>query len=130
MKPEELKFAHSHEWAHIAQTDGKQIATVGISAHAIEALSDVVYMELPEVGAEVTAGASFGEVESVKATSDLYSPVTGEVVAVNSELLTKLETLGEDPYGEGWIIKVKLADANAVGDLMDYEAYEKQCGEG
>ena len=130
MKPEELLYAQSHEWASISDDGGEKVATVGLSSHAIEALTDLVYMELPTKGDVVTAGESFGEVESVKATSDLYSPVTGEVVAVNSDLLTQLETLGEDPYGEGWIIKVKLADGNAVADLMDFEAYEKQCGEG
>ena len=129
MKPEELKFAHSHEWAHIAQTDGKQIATVGISAHAIEALSDVVYMELPEVGAEVTAGASFGEVESVKATSDLFSPVTGKVIEVNTSLPDNLEVLSTDPYGQGWIIKVEITSDTSVESLLDFVAYEAICNE-
>jgi len=129
VKPEELKFAHSHEWAHIAQTDGKQIATVGISAHAIEALSDVVYMELPEVGAEVTAGASFGEVESVKATSDLFSPVTGKVIEVNTSLPDNLEVLSTDPYGQGWIIKVEITSDTSVESLLDFVAYEAICNE-
>ena len=129
MKPEELKFAHSHEWAHFADVDGKQVATIGISAHAVEALSDVVYMELPEVGAEVTAGASFGEVESVKATSDLFSPVTGKVIEVNAGLPDNLEVLGTDPYGEGWIIKVEAADGFSDDALLDFKAYEAICNE-
>lgn len=129
MKPEELKFAHSHEWAHLADTDGKQIATVGISAHAVEALSDVVYMELPEVGSDVTAGASFGEVESVKATSDLFSPVTGKVIEVNTALPDNLEVLGSDPYGEGWIIKVEVTSDTSIASLLDFTAYEAQCNE-
>ena len=129
MKPEELKFAHSHEWAHFAGADGKQVATIGISAHAVEALSDVVYMELPEVGTEVTAGASFGEVESVKATSDLFSPVTGKVIEVNAGLPDNLEVLGTDPYGEGWIIKVEVADGASADALLDFTAYEAICNE-
>ena len=129
MKPEELKFAASHEWAHLADSDGKQIATIGISAHAVEALSDVVYMELPEVGADVNAGASFGEVESVKATSDLFSPVTGKVVEVNTTLPDNLEVLGTDPYGEGWIIKVEVTSEGSISDLLDFTAYEALCNE-
>ena len=129
MKPEELKFAPSHEWAHLAQADGKNIATIGISAHAVEALSDVVYMELPEPGADVTAGASFGEVESVKATSDLFSPVTGKVIEVNTALPDNLEVLGTDPYGEGWIVKVEVTDAASIEALLDFTAYEALCNE-
>jgi len=129
VKPEELKFAPSHEWAHVAEADGKKIATVGISAHAVEALSDVVYMELPESGADVTAGASFGEVESVKATSDLFSPVTGKVIEVNTELPDKLEVLGSDPYGEGWIVKVEVTDDASIEALLDFAAYEALCNE-
>ena len=129
MKPEELKFAPSHEWAHVAEADGKKIATIGISAHAVEALSDVVYMELPESGADVTAGASFGEVESVKATSDLFSPVTGKVIEVNTALPDNLEVLGTDPYGEGWIVKVEVTDDASIDALLDFTAYEALCNE-
>ena len=129
MKPEELKFAPSHEWAHVAEADGKKIATIGISAHAVEALSDVVYMELPESGADVTAGASFGEVESVKATSDLFSPVTGKVIEVNTALPDNLEVLGTDPYGEGWIVKVEVTDDASIEALLDFAAYEALCNE-
>ena len=129
MKPEELKFAPSHEWAHVAEADGKKIATIGISAHAVEALSDVVYMELPESGADVTAGASFGEVESVKATSDLFSPVTGKVIEVNTALPDNLEVLGTDPYGEGWIVKVEVTDDASIEALLDFTAYEAMCNE-
>lgn len=126
MKPEELLFAESHEWAHVTDQDGNKIATVGISAVAVEALTDLVYMELPSVGDAVSAGESFGEVESVKATSDLYCPVDGEIVEVNSSLPDNLETLNADPYGEGWIIKVKLSNEDALGKLLDHEAYQKQ----
>ena len=127
MKPEELLFAESHEWIHVADVDGEKIGTIGISAHAIEALSDVVYMELPEVGATVQREQSFGEVESVKATSDLFSPVDGEVVEINTTLPDNLEVLNSDPYGAGWIIKVKLTDDQGLAKLLDHSAYESQC---
>ena len=126
MNPEELLFADTHEWAHIAEVDGDKIATIGISAHAIEALTDLVYMELPAVGANVSAGGSFGEVESVKATSEIYSPVSGEVTEVNSTLPDSLEILNTDPYGQGWIIKVKLSGEEGMDKLSDYAAYQKQ----
>ena len=129
MNPEELLYAETHEWAHIAEEGGQQIATIGISAFAVEQLTDLVYMELPETGKEVSAGGEFGEVESVKAVSPLYSPVAGEIVAVNSELADKLETLNEDPYGAGWVIKVKVTDDAGVAKLLDYAAYQKQCAE-
>lgn len=129
MNPEELHYAETHEWASVAEEDGAKIATVGISAFAIEQLTDLVFMELPEIGREVTAGGEFGEVESVKAVSPLYSPVDGEIVAVNNELPDKLDTLGEDPYNAGWLIKIKISDESGLGKLMDYAAYQKQCAE-
>jgi glycine cleavage system H protein len=129
MKPEELLFAKTHEWAHVESTGGGKVATVGISAFAVEALTDLVYMQLPTVGRKVKAGESFGEIESVKAVSDLYSPVDGEVVEVNSALPNKLETLNADPYGAGWIAKIKLMDEAALKNLMNYAAYQKMCAE-
>ena len=126
MKPEDLLFASTHEWAHVA--DG--VATIGISAQAVEALTDLVYMELPAAGATVSAGESFGEVESVKATSDLYSPVDGEIIEVNTSLPDNLEILGSDPYGGGWILKVKLSSEDALQKLLDHDAYKKQNAEG
>jgi glycine cleavage system H protein len=126
---EQLLYSESHEWVHVAEEDGAKIATIGISAFAVEQLTDLVFMELPEVGRQVAAGEEFGEVESVKAVSPMYSPVDGEVVAVNSELPDRLETLGEDPYGAGWIIRVKLTDEASLSRLMDYAAYQKQCSE-
>jgi len=129
MKPEELLFAKTHEWAHVESSGGGKVATVGISAFAVEALTDLVYMQLPAVGRKVKAGESFGEIESVKAVSDLYSPVDGEVVEVNSALPNKLETLNADPYGAGWVAKIKLADEAALRNLLDYAAYQKMCAE-
>ena len=110
MKPEELKYNPSHEWVGIAEEDGTQLAVVGITDFALEQLTDLVYMALPAVGSQVTAGQEFGEVESVKAVSPLYSPVTGEVTAVHSELVDSLEKLGEDPFGNGWIIRQTPCD--------------------
>lgn len=129
MNIEKFLFAESHEWANVLDEGGDKVATVGISAHAIEALTDLVYMDLPEVGATVTAGESFGEVESVKATSDMFSPVDGEIIAVNTDLPDSLEVLNDDPYGAGWIIKVKLSSEDALSKLMDLAAYEKLCSE-
>lgn len=128
-KPEELLYSETHEWIRVEQVDGGKVATVGISAFAIEQLTDLVYMELPEVGRSVTAGSEFGEVESVKAVSPLYSPVDGEVVAVNSELPDRLETLGQDPYGAGWLIRVRLSDEQALAKLMNFATYQKQCAD-
>ena len=127
MNPEQLLYAESHEWVHVDDNNGDKIATIGISAHAVEALTDLVYMDLPAVGTTVTAGEPFGEVESVKATSELYSPVDGEVVEVNTTLPDNLEILGTDPYVEGWIVKVKLTNQDALGKLLDHAAYEKMC---
>ncbi len=129
MNPDELLFAKTHEWAKVADENGAKVATVGISAFAVEQLTDLVYMELPSVGMPVEAGREFGEVESVKAVSPLYSPVTGEIIDVNSRLPDSLETLNADPYDAGWIIKVKLTDESSLADLLDYAAYQKQCAE-
>ncbi|HUS38079.1 MAG TPA: glycine cleavage system protein GcvH [Pirellulales bacterium] len=129
MKPEDLLYAETHEWVYVEEQGGRKIATVGISAFAVEQLTDLVYMELPEVGAEVSAGGEFGEVESVKAVSPLYSPVSGEVVEVNSSLPDSLETLNADPYGAGWVVKVQIGDDADLAKLMDYAAYQKQCAE-
>ena len=126
LKPEELLFAKTHEWTHVADADGGRIATIGISAFAIEQLNDLVYMDLPETGRTVAAGESLGEIESVKAVSDFYSPVAGEVVEVNSPLADSLDTLKEDAYG-GWLVKLKITDDAGLKELMDFETYQKQC---
>lgn len=129
MKPEELRYNPSHEWVGIQEHAGAPVATVGITAFALEQLTDLVYMALPKVGQKVTRGQEFGEVESVKAVSPLYSPVSGEVVAVHDQLVDRLETLAADPYGEGWIIKVKLDGATDLDGLLTYEQYQQQCAE-
>lgn len=127
MTPEELKFAKTHEW--LSLDSATKTATVGLSAFALEALTDLVYVELPKIGAKVKAGDSFGEIESVKAVSDLYSPVNGEVVESHAELADNLDVLKTDPYGKGWMVKIKLSDEQGLGDLLSYSAYQKQCAE-
>lgn len=127
--PEQLRFAKTHEWLDIEEQGGQKIATIGISAFALEALTDLVFIELPKVGRQLKAGEAFGEIESVKAVSDLYSPVDGDVVAIHEGLGDNLETLNADPYGEGWMIRVKLASDAALSALMDYAAYQQQCAE-
>jgi glycine cleavage system H protein len=129
VNPERLLFAKTHEWVNLSHEGGSRIATVGISDFAVQQLTDLVYIELPKTGRTVIAGESFGEIESVKAVSDLYSPVTGEIVDVNSKLANSLETFSTDPYGEGWIIKVRVTDESSLAGLLDYEAYRKQCSE-
>jgi glycine cleavage system H protein len=117
--PADLQYTRTHEWIRIEGDEG----IVGITDYAQDALGDVVYVELPEVGARFEAGAAFGAVESVKAASDLYMPVAGEVIAVNDALVSQPEILNRDPYGEGWLIKIKVAPG--VGALMSAESYEK-----
>jgi glycine cleavage system H protein len=128
MNAEDLMYCPTHEWVSTTEENGETVATVGISAFAVEQLTDLVYMELPSVGNQVAAGQEFGEVESVKAVSPLYSPVSGEVIAVNTELTDQLETLNDDPYTAGWIMKVKLSGA-LPENLLDFAAYQKQCAE-
>ena len=129
VNPADLSFSKTHEWVSVTQDGDDRVATVGISAFAVEALTDLVFMELPEVGRQVAAEEPFCEVESVKAVSDIYAPVAGEVVSVNEALPDALETLSEDPYGAGWIAKIKISDDAGLASLMDYNAYQKQCDE-
>lgn len=124
--PEQLRYCDSHEWAYVPDKSS-DIATVGISAFAVEELTDLVFMALPKVGQILTAGSEFGEVESVKAVSPMYSPVSGTVVEVHSALVDKLESLSVDPYNDGWIIKVKMSDPTELDRLLDWDAYKKQC---
>jgi glycine cleavage system H protein len=117
--PNELKYTKDHEWARV---QGKTVV-VGVTQHAQEALGDVVYVELPKVGAAVTAGKQFGVIESTKAVSELYSPLTGTVVKVNDALTDNPSTVNTDPYGAGWIIEVEVADTKQVDGLLDAAAY-------
>lgn len=118
--PGDLKFLKSHEWARV---EGNGRVTVGISDHAQGLLGDLVYVELPEVGADAKAGEQIAVVESVKAASDVYSPISGKVVEVNSALSDKPETINEDAYGEGWMFVVELTNADEVNELLDPDAY-------
>lgn len=118
--PGDLKFLKSHEWARV---EGNGRVTVGISDHAQGLLGDLVYVELPEVGTDAKAGEQIAVVESVKAASDVYSPISGKVVEVNSALSDKPETINEDAYGEGWMFVVELTNAEEVNELLDPDAY-------
>lgn len=130
MTPEQLLYGKTHEWVRLeTDSSGAKIATVGMTAFALELLSDLVFLNLPEVGQTVAAGEPFGEVESVKAVSDLTSPVDGEVVEVNSQAADKLDTLADDPYESGWLVKIKIADESGLAALLDHAAYQKQCEE-
>jgi len=120
MYPNEFRYSEDHEWLGVEGDRG----TIGITDYAQNQLGDVVFVELPEVGRALKAGDVFGTVESVKAVSELFSPVAGEVVEVNSALVQKPETINSDPHGAAWMIKVRLADPASVGDLMDAAGYE------
>jgi glycine cleavage system H protein len=118
--PTKFRYTKQHEWADV----NGDTATIGITDYAQHELGDVVFAELPKVGANVEAGKSFGTVESVKAVSEIYSPLTGEVTAINGDLQNTPETINTDPHGAAWLIKVKLANPAQVKDLMDAAAYE------
>lgn len=130
MNPEELRFSTTHEWVHVSSDEeGRAIATMGLSAHAVEALTDLVFIELPQVGRRVQSGESISEIESVKAVSDIYAPVSGEIVSVNDVLADAVETISQDPYGAGWIARIRMDDEADLKKLMDYASYQKQCEE-
>ena len=120
-----LRYAKSHEWADL-QGD---VCTVGITKFAVEQLTDVTNVELPKVGKKVEGGKPFGEIESVKAVFDLYAPVSGEVIEVNSAVAEDPGLVNQDPYGKGWMIKIKVAPGANLAHLMDLPAYEKQLAE-
>ena len=124
MYPDDLRYSKEHEWVRV---DGPQ-ATVGISSFAADELGDIVFVELPEVGARLTQFATFGVVESVKAVSDLYAPVSGEVTEVNDALRDQPELLNSDPFGAGWIARVTLADPSETDALLDAAAYTEMTG--
>jgi glycine cleavage system H protein len=121
--PSDLRYAASHEWARL-ETDGS--VTVGISDHAQEALGDVVFVELPEVGQQLTAGQQAGVVESVKAASDIYAPISGEVVAINEQLTDSPEMVNGEPYGS-WFFRLQPNDAAELDKLLDAEGYKASC---
>lgn len=123
--PGELKYLSSHEWVRLEE-DGVT-ATVGITDHAQDLLGDVVFVELPEVGSEIAAGEEAGVVESVKAASDIFSPISGEVIAVNEDLEESPELVNSEPYDDGWFFKIKVSDADELASLLDADAYAEVC---
>jgi glycine cleavage system H protein len=123
--PDDLRYSKEHEWVRVDGTT----ATIGITAYAADELGDVVFVDLPAVGTRLEQFASFGVVESVKAVSDLYAPVSGEVTEVNGELGANPELVNSDPFGAGWMIKVKLGDAGQVEGLLDAAGYEQLTSE-
>lgn len=120
--PEDLKYLDSHEYVRL---EG-EIATIGISAFAVDQLGDIVFVEVPEVGAAVNKGETFGSVESVKAVEDLFSPVTGTVIETNTAVLETPEQLAEDPYGEGWLLKVRVDEPEDLADALSAQEYQAQ----
>lgn len=122
--PADLKYTEDHEWIKV---DG-DVATIGITDYAQGELGDVVFVELPEVGAELTKSDPFGTIEAVKAVSDLFAPANGEVVEINEALADAPETVNKSPYEDGWMIKIKLADAGDLDDLLDAAAYTTKIG--
>lgn len=123
--PADLRYAKSHEWL---RTEGDGTVTVGITDYAQNSLGDITYVQVPKVGASLKAGDVFGVVESVKAASDLYAPVTGTVVAVNPALDAAPETVNRAPYGDGWMLRLKPSDSGAAGGLLDAGAYGQMVG--
>ncbi len=119
--PAGLKYSKEHEWVATEES----VATIGITDFAQEQLGEIVYVELPAVGDKISKDDPFGVVESVKAVSDIYAPISGTVVEVNQELPESPEMVNEDPYGDGWLIKIKVSDATELDDLMDNEEYEE-----
>lgn len=124
MYPEDYRYTKEHEWIKVEGDTG----TIGITDHAQEELGDIVFVDLPKVGSTVTAGKTMGSVESVKAVSDIFSPVSGEVTAVNSELAEKPEKLNADPHGAAWLVKVQLSNAAEIASLMTAAAYQEHIG--
>lgn len=122
--PNELKYVASHEWI---REEGEGVVTIGITEHAQDLLGDVVLVELPDVGDEVSAGDDAGVVESVKAASDVYAPLSGEVVEINEALEDSPELVNSDPYGDGWFFKLKLTDPAELDDLLDADGYAAHC---
>lgn len=123
--PSDLKYTQTHEWVRI---EG-DVATIGITDHAQAELGDIVYVDLPEAGRMLQSEGQFGEIESVKAVSELYAPLSGEVIASNSDLTDRTEVVNEDPYGAGWLVKVRLTDTGELAALLDPADYERFAGQ-
>ena len=126
MYPDELRYADTHEWV---KEEGSAVVSVGITEYAVGELSDIIFLDLPQEGMEVSKGSPFGAIESVKAVFDLHSPVSGKVIEVNSPLSETPEVVTEDPYNEGWMVKIKLGDPEELGELISAEEYSKMLEE-
>ncbi len=122
--PSDLKYVASHEWI---RDEGDGVVAIGVTDHAQDLLGDVVFVELPDVGADFAVGDDIGVVESVKAASDIYAPLSGQIVAVNEELEDSPELVNSDPYGDGWFIKIRLSDASETANLLDADGYAELC---
>lgn len=122
--PSDLKYVASHEWI---RDEGDGVVTIGVTDHAQDLLGDVVFVELPEVGSEFASGDDIGVVESVKAASDVYAPLSGEIVAINEDLEDSPELVNSDPYGDGWFIQLRLSDTTELEQLLDAEGYAELC---
>jgi len=125
MDLKKLRFTPTHEWVCL---EGNE-ATIGISKFAVEQLTDLIMIELPAVGTRLAGGKTFGEIESVKAVSDLYAPISGAVIAVNEDVAANVQLLAEDPYDKGWLIKIQASDPSEMSGLMDLDAYEARVAE-
>ena len=123
MDPNNLRFAKTHEWVSLEN----DVATIGISDFAVKELTDVVHLELPDVGSAVSVGDEVGEIESVKAVSDLYAPLSGEIVAVNDSLEDDLGQLSDDPFGAGWILKIRVSNPDEFDQLLNHADYQDSC---
>jgi len=124
MYPENFRYTKEHEWVHVTG----DVGVVGITDHAQKELGDIVYVDLPKAGTRVEMGKSFGSVESVKAVSDIYAPVSGEVVEINEKLASRPETLNEDPHNAGWLVKIKLSAPEEIQQLLSAADYQKYAG--
>ena len=129
--PNDVKYTSDHQWAriHPANEDGSVTVTVGITAYATDALGGVVYLDLPELSAQVEANKAVGEVESAKSVSDIYAPVSGTISKVHTELTDELHLINADPYGQGWMFEIDLADVSQLDELLDAAAYGELTGE-
>ena len=123
MKPDDLRFAKTHEWVAVVG----DVATVGISDFAVKLLTDIVYLSLPAIGKKFSPGESIGEIESVKAVSEIYAPVQGEVTAINETLPDNLTLLNDSPYDKAWVLKIRMADPSQVNSLLTFAEYQKHC---
>ena len=121
--PDDLQYTAEHEWVRLSEVDGKSVARIGITDYAQQALGEIVYVSVPAAGTALTAGAAFGEVESTKSVSDLFAPLAGTVTTRNEALDDQPELINSDPYGEGWILEIEIADGASTDELLDAAAY-------